>query len=340
MDDVDQSAGDRGTVPLEGLLVVELANYLPGSFAAAELRRLGARAVKIEPPWGDAMRRLAPGWQRRLDAGKESVACDLKADPGLARAICARADVVLEGFRPGVARRLGIGPDDLPASIVYCSITGFGEGSRHAARVGHDLNYQGFAGALADTSPALPAVPAADVAAGSLGAVEEILAALVGRARTGRGTHIVVSMTHGVHRLIEHRLGGDPWPHTLTGGLACYRIYATADGRHVTLGALEPEFFTRLCTVLGRPELAALQFDLGAQERLAGELASAFGARTLADWLTTLDGEEVAVGPVATLEEAAADFGRPHAQAASPAPAVGEHTDAWRREVGLRPPGD
>ena len=116
--------------PLSGHLVVDLTRYLPGAFASRELQRLGARVVRVEPPEGDPMRHVAPAWDDALNAGKESVACDLKAEPELARALLARADVVLEGFRPGVAARLGVGPDDAPATAVYCSITGFGTEGR------------------------------------------------------------------------------------------------------------------------------------------------------------------------------------------------------------------
>jgi alpha-methylacyl-CoA racemase len=323
------SAQEHG--PLAGLLVADLSWYLPGPFASRELLRLGARVVRLEPPAGDPMRVLAPGWFELLNAGKESVLCDLKQDPALGRALCARADVVLEGFRPGVAERLGVGPADVPDSVVYCSLTGFGAEGRHAQRAGHDVNYLGWAGALWDTAPAVPPVQVADVAAGGLAAVAEILAALYERTRTGRGGHVVVSMTHGVHRFVAHRLGGDPVPRLLTGGLASYGIYPTADGRHVTLGALEERFFARACELLGRPELASRHYDATAQEELAVALAAAFGARPLAEWLEVFDGEDVCVGPVATLEEAVAEFGEPVAR--DPAPALGEHTEAWRLEL-------
>jgi alpha-methylacyl-CoA racemase len=135
----------------------------------------------------------------------------------------------------------------------------------------------------------------------------QILAGLLERERTGRGERIVVSMTHGAHRLASHRLGGDPVPRLLTGGLAYYRIYETADARHLTVAALEPVFFRRLVELLGRPELAGRQFDPD-QEALAAELAPLFAARSLGDWLELFDAEDVCVGPVATLAEAAADL--------------------------------
>jgi alpha-methylacyl-CoA racemase len=293
--------------PLAGLLVVDMTRYLPGPFASRELLRLGARVVRLESPAGDPMREVAPAWHDALNAGKESVACDLKAQPEVGRALCSQADVVLESFRPGVVERLGVGPDDLPDTVVYCSLTGFGAGD---LRAGHDLNYQGFAGLLADTAPAMPPVQIADLAAGALGAVTEILAALLERERTGRGRRLTLSLTHGAHRLVAHRLGGDPIPRLLTGGLACYRIYATADGRHLTVAALEPRFFRRLCELLGRPELADGQWAAD-QEPLAEELAGAIAAKPLGSWLELFEGEDVAVGPVATLEEAAARFGEP-----------------------------
>ena len=316
--------------PLAGMLVVDLTRYLPGAFASRELLSLGARVVRIEPPEGDPMRQVAPAWEAALSAGKESVALDLKAEPELARAICARADVVLEGFRPGVASRLGVGPADVPDTVVYCSITGFGSDGPHVARAGHDLNYLGWAGVLADTAPDLPPLQPADLAAGALGSVASILAALLERGRTGRGARLTISMTHGSHRLVAYRLGGDPLPRFLTGGIACYRIYGTADGRYVTIAALEPKFFVRLCEVIGRPELAELHLVADAQEELAAELGTVFAARRLDEWLELCADEDVALGPVATLAEATQEFGEPHA---GQPPEIGEHTAAWRAEL-------
>jgi crotonobetainyl-CoA:carnitine CoA-transferase CaiB-like acyl-CoA transferase len=294
--------------PLRGMLVVDFSRSLPGAFASRELLELGARVVCVEPPGGDPMRRTAPAWDAALRAGKESLEVDLKADPATALELLREADVVLESFRPGVAPRLGVGPEHAPERTVYCSITGFGLGGRHEQRAGHDLNYLGWAGALADTTPALPPVQIADFAAGALGAVTKILAALLERERTGRGGHVVVSLTHGSHRLVAHRLGGEPLPRMLTGGLASYRLYETADGRYLTVAALEPVFFRRLAELLGRPGLAKRQYDAD-QEALASELATLFQGRPLAEWLELFDGEDVCVGPVATLTEAAADLG-------------------------------
>ena len=321
-----------GVQPLAGFLVVDLTRYLPGPFASRELLRLGARVVRLESPDGDPLRAIAPEWDAALNAGKESVVCDLKREPELGRALVARADVVLEGFRPGVAKRLGIGPDDVPDTVVYCSLTGFGDEGPHAGRVGHDLNYMGWAGALADTAPAVPPVQAADLAAGALQTVAQVLAALLERERSGRAGRLVVSMTHGTHGLVAHRLAGEPVPRILTGGLACYRVYPTADGRWLTVAALEERFFVRLCELIDRPELVPLHYDAAAQGAVSEELVDVFAARPLDAWLDLFEGEAVAVGPVATLEEAAAVFGRP---AEGTPPALGKHTDAWRRELGL-----
>jgi alpha-methylacyl-CoA racemase len=311
--------------PLDGILVVDLTRYLPGAFASRELLRLGARVVRLEAPAGDPLRQLAPRWDAALNAGKESVVSDLKAEPELGLALCARADVVLEGFRPGVAERLGL--TDLPETAVYCAITGFGGDSKQA---GHDLNYMGYAGALWDAAPAVPPVQVADLAAGALAAVAEILAALFERQSTGRGRRLEISMTHGAHRFVAHRLTGEPLPRFLTGGAACYRVYETSDGRHLTVAPLEAQFWRRLCELLERPDLAARQWEAD-QERLAAELAAIFAARPLAAWLELFEGEDVCVGPIATLEEGAAAFGLEPVPGRPPE--LGEHTEAWRSEL-------
>ena len=314
---------------LDGMLVADFTWYLPGPFASRELLRLGARVVKVEPPAGDPMRPTAPAWHDAVNAGKESVVCDLKTEDGLALAngLCARADAVLDGFRPGVLDRLGI---VVPGTAVLCAVTGFGTGNRHELRAGHDVNYLGWAGVLADTAPAMPPTQIADLAAGGLSAALEVTAALLERERTGRGARIVVSMTHGSHRLVAHRLESLP-ERLLTGGSACYGIYPTADGRWLTVGALEPKFWQRLCEVVGRADLAERQFDPD-QEAVAAGLAEAIAARPLSEWLELMDGEDVCAGPVRTIEEASPEFGF---EPAGPAPALGEHTDAWRAELGL-----
>jgi alpha-methylacyl-CoA racemase len=313
-------------VVLRDLLVVDFTRYLPGPFASRELLRRGARVVRVEAPEGDPLRSVAPGWDAALNAGKESVVWDRERDPALGPALGRRADVVLEGFRPGVAERLGIGARDLPHSVVYCSVTGFGNGD---LRAGHDLNYLGWAGLLAETAPVLPPVQVADLAGGSLYAVIEILASLLERERTGRGTHLTVSMTHNAHAFAAHRLRGEP-ERTLTGGLACYGIYETADGRFLTISPVEPRFWARLCELIERADLVPRHYDKD-QDTLTAELATVFRSRPLADWLRLFDGEDVMVGPVFTLAEGAEWLGEPVSTA--PAPELGEHTAHWRSEL-------
>jgi alpha-methylacyl-CoA racemase len=284
---------------LSGTTVADLTRYLPGPFASRELQRLGARVTKIEPPAGDPLLATAPPWYEALNAGKEVVTWDARAEPPPVALL--EADVVLEGFRPGVWERLGV---ELAPTAILCSITGFGDRGSHRLQAGHDLNYLGYAGALADTAPALPPVQVADLAAGAQAAVIEVLAALLERAQTGRVDRIVVSMTHGSHRFVAHRRDGDPVDHLLTGGVACYRIYETSDARHLTVAALEPQFWARLCELLERPELAPRAFDAELPE-----LEELFRTRPLADWLHLLEHEETCVGPVLTIAEAAAELG-------------------------------
>lgn len=284
--------------PLTGITVADLTRYLPGPFASRELLRLGARVVKLEPPEGDPVATAAPEWYRALNDGKEVRAWDARSEPPPPELL--GADVVLEGFRPGVWERLGV---ELPTTAIVCSINGFGADGPRAGDAGHDLNYLGYAGALADTAPAVPPVQIADLAAGGQGAAIEVLAALVERAHTGTGARIVVSMTHGSHRFVSHRVAGDPVPRLLTGGVACYRLYETADGRHLTVAALEPKFWRNLCDLLERPELVDRAFE----PRLP-ELEELFRTRTLADWRALLEGRDTCVGPVLTIAEAAAEL--------------------------------
>jgi alpha-methylacyl-CoA racemase len=277
---------------LDGVTVVDFTRQLPGPFASRELLRLGALVVKIEPPDGDA---TPASWYRALNDGKEVLRWDARAEP--APPVVAEADVVLEGFRPGVFDRL---PVAVRADAVVCSITGYGAQGPLSSHAGHDLNYVGYAGLLADTAPAVPPVQMADLAGGAQTAVIEILAALLERARTGAGARIVVSMTHASHRLAAHRLAGEPVARLLTGGVACYRVYETSDGRHLTVAALEPRFWRNLCSLLQRPGLADRAFD----ERIP-ELEELFRSRSLAEWRDLLEGKDTCVGPVLTLEEAA-----------------------------------
>lgn len=281
--------------PLQGLTVFDFSRQLPGPFASRELLRLGARVVKIEPPEGDS---TPEPWYSALNEGKEIVTWDARsAEPPAA---ASTADVVLEGFRPGVFERLGV---RLAPTAILCSITGHGADGPRAGDAGHDLNYLGYAGVLADTAPHVPPVQIADLAAGAQSAVIDILAALLERARTGAGARIVVSMTHNAHRFVAHRVDGDPLPRLLTGGVACYRVYETRDARHLTVAALEPKFWRNLCELLERPDFVDHAFDPDLPA-----LTELFRSRTLAEWRTLLEGQDTCVGPVLTIAEAAAEL--------------------------------
>ncbi|HTR33908.1 MAG TPA: CaiB/BaiF CoA-transferase family protein [Gaiellaceae bacterium] len=282
--------------PLHGVTVADFTRQLPGPFASRELLRLGARVVKIEPPEGDT---TPDGWYRALNDGKEVIVWNARRDPQ--PPVVREADVVLEGFRPGVFDRLGV---EVRADAILCSITGYGADGPHAQDAGHDLNYLGYAGVLADTAPAVPPVQVADLAAGAQAAVIEVLAALLERERTSSGARIVVSMTRNTHRFAAHRLAGEPVPRLLTGGVACYRIYETADGRHLTVAALEPKFWRNLCALLERPDLEDRAF-----EAELPELEQLFRTRTLVEWRALLEGKDTCVGPVLSLSEAAAELG-------------------------------
>ena len=241
-----------------------------GAVPAGGVRRKGAApARRARRPRRGARRRSDAPYRRRVGRGAA-------AAEGIGRLRAARGPAVrTRPVRPRRRRAGGLParrrspararPGAAARSVVYCSITGFGADGPHARRAGHDLNYLGWAGVLEDTAPSPPPVQVADLAAGALGAVTEVLAALVRRERTGAGGHLVVSMTHGSHDLVAHRLGGEPVPRLLTGGLACYRVYATADERQLTVAALEPKFFARLCEVVGRHELAERQYDADQQ---------------------------------------------------------------------------
>lgn len=322
------------TTTLDGVLVVDLSRYLPGPFATRELERLGAEVVRLEAPSGDPLRMFAPAWHDWLNAGKQSVVCDLKEDPELGRSLCAQADVVVEGFRPGVVERLGVGPEQLPDSVVYCSIRGFAEGTAWSDRVGHDLNYLALAGVLDAESPVHLPLPFADLAAGALTAVARILGGLYRRERTGLGTVERIAMTDEAHRLGAYRRAGNAIvPRILEGGLACYDLYQTADGRWLSLGALEESFFRRLCEKLDLADLADRQFDPSAQDEIRGRLATTFGGRRLSEWLDELASEDVAVAPVLTADEAAhPDDGIESRRS----PDLGEHTEVWRARLGDR----
>jgi len=313
---------------LDGIRVLDFSRLLPGGFGTGLLADLGAEVVKIEQPGiGDYMRWLEPrigdesaaSWV--VDRGKRSIGVDLKSPRGVevVRRLARTADAVVESFRPGVVDRLGVGYEALHAEnprLVYCSISGYGQDGPLREAAGHDLNYVGRAGILSVTGaeggrPAIPGVQIGDLAGGALLALTGLLAALVRAARTGEGEHVDVSMTDGAFALLSVHLGdyfatGEvPGPERmlLNGCYPCYNVYACADGRHVTVGALEPQFFEALCEVVGRADLVPTRLDPAALPAWR----EIFLARGRDEWLAAFEGTEACVGPVNDFEEAIRD---------------------------------
>jgi len=341
---------------LDGIRVLDLSSVILGPMAAQYLGDLGADVIKVEPPGaGDPLRqwRLVKDgtsvWWQVQSRNKRSIALDLRTPEGqdIVRRLVDEADVLVENFRPGTLEGWGLGWEVLSQrnpGLVMLRISGYGQDGPYRDRPGHDLNYLGLTGLLdlsgdADGPPVQSGGQIADLGGGALMAAFGILAALRERDRSGEGQFVDVSMTDGslswlamvAARYLEDGTPPRRGDEILAGGYVCYRPYACADG-HVTLGALEPKFFVRLCELIGRPELAERQYDPDAQQQLAGALAAEFAARPLPEWLELFDGEDVCVGPVATLAEAALEFGR---RVAAPSAPVGQHTAAWREELGL-----
>ncbi|MBJ7600693.1 MAG: carnitine dehydratase [Candidatus Nephthysia bennettiae] len=315
---------------LNGVRVLDLTRLLPGAFCSLLLADMGADVVKVEEPGsGDYMRWYPPlvdgqsALFNALNRNKRSLTLNLKSEAGrdLFKRLVSRADVVLEGNRPGVMDRLGVGWDvlrELNPRLVMCAITGYGQTGPWAQRAGHDLNYMAVSGALSlnagrGQAPHPLAVQVADIGGGGQGAAVAILGALLEVARGGAGRFLDVSMTDGAFTWLAVPLAqvmaeGEPIPpgmHRLTGRYACYGVYRCADGRFMSVGALEPKFWRTLCEALDRPDLVEGQYSEGAvQEHLRAELASVFASRTRDQWAERLAGLEVCCEPVLDLDEA------------------------------------
>jgi crotonobetainyl-CoA:carnitine CoA-transferase CaiB-like acyl-CoA transferase len=290
---------------LSGVRVLDLSVWRPGPYATQLLAEIGAEVLKVEPPGGDPMRSY-PELFASLNANKRSVVLDLKNDAGRQRAgaLAEQADVVVEGFRPGVAERLGVGYRAVAAAnpdVIYCSISGFGQVGPLAAVPGHDLNYQAWAGALAPEggTPVVSALPIADLA-GGMAAALAISAALFRRASSGEGEHIDVAMADVLATwtgAVTPRASGTDTRGTVPG----YGTFATADGAQVALGVLtEDHFWRALCDVAGMPAARELSFvermaDGGA---LQARLAAAIGGRRRDDLVAELLAADVPVAPV------------------------------------------
>jgi crotonobetainyl-CoA:carnitine CoA-transferase CaiB-like acyl-CoA transferase len=366
---------------LTGLRVLDLTRLLPGAFCTLLLADWGADVVKLEEPGaGDYLRWTPPLRDGQsvlfngINRNKRSLTLNLKNERGreLFKRLAAKADAVVEGNRPRVMDRLGLGWDMLHAlnpRLVMCSISGYGQDGPWANRAGHDLNYMATAGALYLNGPAegpLPlSVQVADIGAGGVGAAAAMLAALLEVARGGEGRHLDVSMTDGALSWLAMALAqmgeeGQPpervtW--RLNGRYACYRTYRCGDGGFYSVAALEPKFWSALCEALGKPDLIPLAFAEGEEgSRVHAEMERAFASRTRAEWEATLEGRDVCAEPVLRLDEVARNpqvaarrllVETPTGLDAAPGvrldedwrrlgpPALGEHTAEVLGEVGV-----
>ncbi|RFU45512.1 CaiB/BaiF CoA-transferase family protein [Paraburkholderia sp. DHOC27] len=326
---------------MQGLRVLDLTRLLPGPVAALRLAEMGADVLKIEAPGaGDPTRTMLqassdrvagrPGaFYRLVNRGKRETRLDLKSEAGrnVLRALASEADVLIESFRPGVMERLGIGYEMLRVlnpKLVYCAISGFGATGPFAGQAGHDLNYIGYAGVLdqlasRDGAPILPNFQIADVLGGAANAVAQILAALWHVARGGNGRFVDISMTHATHAnnfVAQVSLANDGVTPPvggglLNGGVPCYNLYRTQDGRWLAVGALELKFWETLCHALDRPEWAFRHWSVGQAiggpdaVALTKELAAVIASRPLAEWVSLLEPLDCCVSPVLTAAEAA-----------------------------------
>jgi alpha-methylacyl-CoA racemase len=296
---------------LDGVRVVELGQYIPAPYAALSLSDLGADVVKIEPPAGDPMRHVGSVRSGDVSAGYETmngnktvVRLDLKTEAAqaVAQDLIARADVLVESYRPGVLDRLGLSRETLRRlnpRLVHCAITGFGQNGPLAGAAGHDLTYMAIGGGLSlsgtEERPVMTRPPVSDFASG-LQAAMTILAGLLRRERTGEGCFIDIAMSDVVlawqgPTLSEAAGNSDHVARAAdaeSGGLASYNIYRAACGSFVTLAAEENAFWQRFCAAVGRPDLVALNSEPAPQRTLVATLAGLFETRSAAEWETLL----------------------------------------------------
>lgn len=318
--------------PLEGLRVLDLSRLLPGGYATLMLADMGADVVKLEEPgkgdyirWSPPMAGEFSASHIALNRNKRSITVNLKSDGG--REVLLRlardADVLVESFRPGVMERLGVGYGVLRERnprLVYAAISGYGQDGPRSLEAGHDQNYMAYAGALGimgeeGRRPTIPGLQIGDLAGGGLNAVIAVLAALHRRERTGRGDFCDVSMMDGIVSWLSIHAGAfnatktDPERERmpLSGLYPCYRVYPAADG-WLSVGALEPQFWSALTEAIDRPDLGGDAFAGGARrDEVIAELSDLFSTRTRNEWMETFAGRDVCVAPVNGFAEALAD---------------------------------
>ncbi|MFB7650901.1 MULTISPECIES: CaiB/BaiF CoA transferase family protein [unclassified Streptomyces] len=313
-------ARTTGEGPLSGVRVVELAGIGPGPFAAMLLADLGADVVRVDRPGGPGLG-VDPAHDV-TNRNKRSVLVDLKAPDGPERvlALAERADVLIEGYRPGVAERLGVGPEPCHARnprLVYGRMTGWGQEGPLAERAGHDIGYIALTGTLGmigdpGRPPAVPANLLGDYAGGSLYLVVGVLAALHHARATGTGQVVDAAIVDGTAHLssmIHGMLAAGAWQdrrgaNLLDGGCPFYGTYETADGRHMAVGALEQRFYTEFMDLLGIPALAPARDDPARWPELRAAVADRFASRTRDEWTSVFADSDACVAPVLTLREA------------------------------------
>ena len=326
---------------LEGIKVLDFCRNAPGMFATMILADLGAEVLMVERPMDEtraAYERVVAGIEspedeRRhasfnaLQRNKRSLALNLKEPEAMEvfHRLAADADVVVEGFRPGVVDRLGVGYEQVKAinpRAVYCSVSGYGQTGPYSQMAGHDINYISFAGALGligdspDGKPVIPLNLIADYAGGGLCGAVGILAALMAREKTGQGQYVDIAMTEGVLYMLCGAIAdalsqgyvarrGET---RLNGGSPYYNVYRTADGNYFSIAAIEPWFWENLCRSIGREDLAPYQ-SAGEEKRaeIAATLESVFLTRTRDEWFEVLKDANISVGKVYDLEEALSD---------------------------------
>jgi crotonobetainyl-CoA:carnitine CoA-transferase CaiB-like acyl-CoA transferase len=306
---------------LSGITVIDLSRLLPGPYCSMILADHGARVIAVEDK-----RFLADGlFFNLINRNKEHMSLNLKTDQGreIFSRLLEKADVLMEGFRPGVVDRLGVDYKTVSRvnpKIIYCAITGYGQNGPFRDRVGHDVNYLSYAGVLdligeKDRPPSIPGVQIADIAGGGMNAAIGILLALFARQQTGKGQYIDVSMTDGMvgflpAALFFRQLTGQE-PRRADGLLshryACYNTYETAEGRYLSIGAVENRFWMQLCDTLEVPEYGPLQYDDQRREEILQYMRATFKQKTLDEWDAILADLDICWGKIQSTREVLED---------------------------------
>jgi crotonobetainyl-CoA:carnitine CoA-transferase CaiB-like acyl-CoA transferase len=315
--------------------MLDLSRLLPGPYCSLLLADLGMEVLKIEDTeQGDYMRMMGPArgkdsaYFHALNRNKKSMLLNLKAQEGkeIFYRLIDTYDILLEGFRPGVMDRLGIGYQELKSRnprIIFCSLSGYGQDGPYKERSGHDINYIGLGGILEltgsrDSDPIIPGTQIADIGGGAMMAALAILAAIVHRQKTGEGQYLDVAMHDGVISWLSIHAGryfmDKELPKRgemhLSGRYACYQVYPTKDGRHISLGALEPKFWRNFCKAIGREDLILKQFIEGEERvQIIEEIRKLIKTKTQKEWIEIFKDTDACFEPILTLEEV---FQHPH----------------------------